>query len=114
LLSNRSIDEAAKAIGIATNTLLKWMKDPDFDAAYREARRLAYGQSVSRLHQASGAAASTVMKLMVDGSVPASVRLRAADIILERTSKAIELEDIEARLADLERAADESKTGGKR
>jgi len=38
----RNIDQAAKSIGIAPNTLLKWMKQPEFQAAYREARRDAY------------------------------------------------------------------------
>jgi hypothetical protein len=28
------------AAGIATNTLLKWMKEPEFDREYRAARRM--------------------------------------------------------------------------
>jgi hypothetical protein len=32
---------AAKSIGIASNTMLKWMKQPEFQTAYREARRAA-------------------------------------------------------------------------
>src|ERR1017187_7394182 len=55
LLTQRNIDEAAKAVGIAPNTLLKWMKEPEFDTAYREARRATFRQSVARLQQASGA-----------------------------------------------------------
>jgi len=66
------------------------------------------------MQQASSAAVTTVLKIMVDASAPASTRLRAADIVLERTSKAIELEDIEARLAELERAADETKPNWRR
>ena len=105
LLSQRNVEEAAKAVGVAANTLLRWMKEPEFDAAYREARRLAFGQSISRLQQASTAAVTTVLKLMVDQNVPASTRLRAADIVLDRTAKAIEIEDIEVRVTELERAA---------
>ena len=48
LLTQRNIDEAAKAIGVSPTTLVSWMKLPEFDAAYREARRLAFRQSVSR------------------------------------------------------------------
>ena len=110
LLSQRNIEEAAKSIGVVTNTLLRWMKEPEFDAAYREARRLAFGQSISRLQQASTAAVTTVLKLMVDQNVPASTRLRAADIVLDRTAKAIEIEDIEARVSsELERQSSNSK-----
>ena len=31
LLTSRNLEEAAKQAGIAPNTLLKWMKDPEFD-----------------------------------------------------------------------------------
>jgi transposase-like protein len=111
LLSQRNVEEAAKAVGVGPNTLLRWMKEAEFEAAYREARRLAFGQSISRLQQASAAAVATVLKLMVDQNVPASTRLRAADIVLERTAKAIEIEDIEARVSELERAAAAAKVG---
>ena len=33
LLSYRSVEEAACAIGISVNTLLRWMKQPEFEAA---------------------------------------------------------------------------------
>jgi len=71
-----------------------------------EARRLAYGQSIARLQQASTAAATTLLKIMLDPNAPPSCRLRAADSVLSHTAKAIEIEDIEARVSDLERAAD--------
>jgi len=113
LLTQRNIDEAAKSVGIAPNTLLKWMKEPEFDAAYREARRAAFRQSVARLQQASGAAVSTLLKIMLDATAPASTRVRAADSVLDHSAKAIELEDIEARVAELERAVESSKSPGR-
>jgi hypothetical protein len=68
LLTQRNVEEAARAAGIGARTLIRWMQLPEFDAAYREARRLAYGQSIARLQQASAAAASTLLKIMVDHS----------------------------------------------
>jgi len=41
LLTQRTVEEAAKSLNIATKTLLRWMKEPEFDAAYRAARRQA-------------------------------------------------------------------------
>jgi transposase-like protein len=111
LLTQRNIDEAAKAVGIAPNTLLSWMKQLEFDTAYREARRLAFRQSVARLQQASGAAVSTLLKIMVDATAPHSTRVRAADSVLDHAAKAIEIEDIEARVSELERTAGLSKPG---
>jgi hypothetical protein len=37
---------------------------------------------------------------------PASTRVRAAEIIVNHTAKAIEIEDIEARVSELERATE--------
>jgi hypothetical protein len=105
LLTQRNIEEAAKSIGIAPNTLLKWMKEPEFQAAYREARRAAFGQSIARLQQGTAAAASTLLKTMIDANTPASVKVRAAEAIFNHAAKAIEIEDIEARVAALEAAA---------
>jgi hypothetical protein len=56
------------------------MKIPEFDTAYREVRRDAFRQSVARLQQASSAAVSTLLKIMVDPNVPAAVRVRAAEL----------------------------------
>ena len=111
LLTQRNVDEAARAIDVATNTLLKWMKLPEFQAAYREARRAAHGQSIARLQQATSAAVSTLLKVMVDASTPASTKVRAADSVLNHSAKSIEIEDIEVRVAELERAAEASKPG---
>ena len=104
LLTQRNIDEAAKAVGIAANTLLSWMKVPEFQKAYREARRAAFSQSIARLQQGTSAAATTLIKLLLDPNTPASVRARVADSIFNHAAKAIEIEDIEARVSALEAA----------
>jgi hypothetical protein len=57
----------------------------------------------------SSAAATTLLKVMLDPSAPASTRLRAAESILTHAAKAIEIEDIEARVSVLEQAANQSK-----
>ena len=102
LLTQRNAEEAARAAGISTATLMRWLNLPEFKKAYRKARREAYGQSIARLQQASGAAATTLLKLMVDPNAPPSTRLRAADSVLDHSAHAIELEDLEERLAAVE------------
>ncbi len=109
LLTQKNIEEAARSIGIGSATLLRWMKEPELDKAYREARRAAFRQSVARLQQASGAAVTTLLKLMIDPTTPPSTKARAADSVLDHSAKAIEIEDIEARVSELERAAEASK-----
>src|ERR1700728_3306666 len=83
LLNHRNIEEAARAIDIGPATMLRWMKEPDFDAAYREARRQSVHQSVARMQQATGAAGVTILKLMTDPNVPPAVRLRAAECVFD-------------------------------
>jgi hypothetical protein len=106
LLTNRSVEDAARAVKITPRTLYRWQQDPVFDKAYRKARRTAFGQGAARLQQASSAAVSAVLKIMVEQQTPASTRLRAADLVLTHGAKAIEIEDIEARVAALEQAAE--------
>ena len=109
LLTQRNQEEAARSVGIGTATLLRWQKLPEFQDAYRQARRQAVSQSVARLQQASSAAVSTLLKVMVDASTPASTKVRAADSVLAHSARALELEDIEARVAELEHSLQSSK-----
>ena len=57
------------------------------------------------------AAVSTLLKIMVDAQAPSSVRVRAADSVLDHAKQAIEIEDVEVRVAALERAAEISQSG---
>ena len=109
LLTHRNVDEAAQAVGVGATTLWRWLKLPEFHAEYRKARRDAFSQSVARLQQGTSAAATTLLKTMIDPATPASVRVRAAEAIFNHAAKAIEIEDIEARVAELERAAEAAK-----
>ena len=109
LLSQRSVEDAARVVGISTKTLLRWLQMPEFHTAYRQARRAAFGQSIARLQQGTAAAATTLLKTMIDSNTPASVKVRAAEAIFNHAAKAIEIEDIEARVSELERAAEAAK-----
>ena len=110
LLTARNIEEAARSVGIAPNTLLNWMKVPEFQAAYRDARRAAYSQAVAKLQQGTTAAATTLLKVMLDQGTPASFKVRAAECVMTHSAKANEIEDIEARVSELERSAGTPKT----
>jgi hypothetical protein len=109
LLSQRNHEEAASVADVSKRTLNRWLKMPEFQAAYLEARRAAMFQANARLQQASSAAVSALVKVMVDPNTPASARVRAADCILARGNQGLENEDHEVRLAALERAAELAK-----
>jgi hypothetical protein len=89
LLSQRSIEEAARAINVGYKTLLRWLEIPEFRDAYRRARREGVHQAIARLRQATGAAGLTMLKLMTDPNVLAAVRLRAAECVFDHAIKGV-------------------------
>jgi hypothetical protein len=109
LLTQRNVEEAAKSINVATKTLIRWMKLPEFQKAYRDARRAAFGQSIARLQQLSSAAVSVLGKVLIDPNTPASTKVRAVDSVLNHATKAIEVEDLAARIEALEQATKDQK-----
>jgi hypothetical protein len=109
LLTHRNVEDAARAVGVGATTLLRWLKLPEFQKAFRQARRLAYGQGLARLQQASGAAVTTLLKLLMDTNVPPAVRARASYYILTLSRQWMETDDIDARVAELEEAADRAQ-----
>jgi hypothetical protein len=102
LLSQRTIEDAARVAGVGTRTLFRWLEVPEFREAYLQARRQTFGQGSARLQQATGAAVSVLLTLMLDGNAPAATRARAAHSVLDLAAKSLELEDLEVRLQRLE------------
>jgi hypothetical protein len=103
LLEHASTEKAAAAIGISPVTMWRLLRREDFQALLRLARRRAYSQCVGRLQQASSAAVGVLLRLMTDPASPAASRVRAADSVLSHAADALELDDFEERLSNLER-----------
>jgi hypothetical protein len=93
--------EAARTCNSPPRTLDRRLGEAHFDKAYGAARRKAFGQATARLQYGSSAAASTLLEVMVDASTPASTKVRAAECVLAHATKAIEIEEIEARVTAL-------------
>jgi regulator of sirC expression with transglutaminase-like and TPR domain len=108
LLSARSMEDAARTAGVPARTLSRWMKEKDFQAACRRTRSQAFEQQLGRLQQAASAVVTTLLKLAIDPAAPPAVRARAAWYVLTLATKAFEIEDLEARVTELEEAAGES------
>lgn len=101
LLSEPTLDLAAKKAGIGAATLARWLRNPDFQAAYRSARRRTFESGLSRLQGLIGHAVTTLQKNLSCGR-PA-IEVRAASAVLEHATAGAELLDILDRLSDLER-----------
>jgi hypothetical protein len=107
LLSEPTHAQAAAKAGISEATLQRWLLRPDFQAAYRQARRRLVENSLGRLQQATGKAVDALERNLACGH--AATEVRAALGILEHSARAIELVDLMARVEALERRAVEAE-----
>ena len=105
LLTTPTLTDAAQTAGIGEVTAWRWLKDPTFQAAYRDARRAVVQQAITQVQQATGEAVETLRTVMQDPEAPASAKVSAAKNILDMAVKAVELEDLEARITALEQQA---------
>ena len=106
LLVQGSLQAAAAASGINEKTLRSWLRDDAaFQIAYREARRAVVQHAITQVQHATGEAVETLRAVMQDAEAPASAKVSAAKTILDTAVKAVELEDLEARITALEQQA---------
>jgi hypothetical protein len=105
LLTCDSIAAAAARGGVAEGTLHRWLKDAAFQAAYRAARRQVVQHAIVQVQHATGTAVQTLLAVMQDPEATASAKVSAAKTILDTAVKAMELEDLEARIIALEQQA---------
>ena len=102
LLSHSTIKSAAKAVGVDDTTLWRWLQDKDFHAAYMTIRRESVSLSIARLQQSTMEAVNTLKAIAKDKKAPSSSRVMAAKAIIEYSIKAVEIEDLAIRLAEVE------------
>jgi hypothetical protein len=100
LLDKPTIREAALSLNIGEATLWRWLQEPEFQRAYRAARRQVVEHSISELQAATSDAVAALKRNLTCGNQ--SVEVRAAQIILEQSVKAVELVDLAERVEELE------------
>jgi hypothetical protein len=106
LMTYGTIEKAARTLNVSSRTLMRWQQKPEFQAAFRKARRDALAQSIARFAKGAPAAVATLFNVMVDSKTPAAVRVRAADSFLHHTWKAMEIDAIDGRVASADSDTD--------
>ncbi len=104
LLATGEVGAAAREANINRVTLYRWLKDPTFLAAVREAEAGALDELSRLLVRLGRTAVATVAKAMSDPGTPVATRVRAADVALGRLLQLRELAQLEARVQALEAA----------
>lgn len=102
LISYDTVADAAKACGLARDTLYRYLKDPLFDGELKKAKRSMVDRAILSLQRSCRHAATALAAICRDEEAPPSARVAAAREILNQTMKAIEIEGIEERLQTLE------------
>jgi hypothetical protein len=100
LLTEPTVEAAARSIDIAPATIWRWSQQPDFRARLRDARRAVVEGAIGRLQQTATEAVETLRRNLTCGAP--SVEVRAATAILDQAVKAVELFDVVERLEQLE------------
>lgn len=104
LLTRPTVQEAARAAQVGERTLYRWLKDDDtFQMALRIARHESLTQAIGQLQRQTGAAVAALARIMGDQEAAPSAQVSAAKAILELAFKSYEIEEVEARIAALER-----------
>ncbi len=105
LLNEQTVGRAAAAAKVGQRTLYRWLRDPTFSRAYRQARRDAFGQAIALTQRYAPLAVNTLAQVMMDDQAPSSSKVTAATTILRFGREGIELDDLGARVEALEQAA---------
>jgi len=105
LINETTVARAARTSGIGLRTLHRWLvHDPAFRAAYRSARREAFGQAVALTQRYAPLAVTTLAQVLTNPAAPHTARVSAAAAILRFGRDGIELDDLADRVEALERA----------
>ena len=109
LLACSTLAEAAAKTGVTERTLYNWLQEESFQGEYRRARWQAAGQAIARLQSIASEAAGALQDVYSNKENPASARVSAARVVLELSIKAVELENLEERINQLEEAVRSSR-----
>jgi len=104
VMSQRTLEDAARALKISLSTLKRWKQEPVFQEAYLRARQAAMEENTALIQQYSEAITAVLLNAAGDSQASASVRVRAARAILDTAQRGMDLELLAQRVNVLERA----------
>jgi hypothetical protein len=107
LLTCPTLPAAAASCGISESTLRRWLQNETFSRRYRRERTRVLETAVNLLRQKSLASVETLASMAESKESPANVRVTAARAVIELAIKGAEMQDLEARIDDLEQMAKE-------
>lgn len=101
LISNPTVESAAKQAGVSPKQIFDWLNQPAFRQELENRKNEAVNQAVDRLKSTASKACDTLIGLL-DHAESESVRHRVAIDLLNMTLKYMEFKDVEQRIRKLE------------
>ena len=102
LLSEPTIEGAAKAAKISKVTIYEWLKQPNFKAALDEAKHLLFGDGLATLKSAMTEGVEALRASLYDPDASVANKISAATKLIELALRSHETIEVEARLQALE------------
>ena len=102
MLSEATLDKAAKRVKVDPSTLYRWTLQPEFKEAFTKAQRECWERAIGHLQRLATAATQCLENVMSDPNSNAGSKVSAARTILEYAARGVELQDFEQRLSRLE------------
>jgi len=109
LVSEPSVEAAARASGIGRSFFFDLLRDAEFKAELDKARAEAFAAGLAALKAAASKAATTMVELL--DSPNQNTRRLAAVSVLTLGLKVVEVEDFERRLSRLEEILEKGQNG---
>lgn len=101
LISNPTVESAAKQSGVSAKQIFDWLNQPIFRQELENRKNEGVNQAVDRLKATASKACDTLIGLL-DHAESESVRHRVAVDMLNMTLKFMEFKDVEQRIRKLE------------
>lgn len=103
LLTEKNITRACRAAGVGRTTHRRWMRQPHFVEALRQAEAELLEVSMRRLLSMQDVAVDALQALLNDTRLRPPDRLRAVQMVLDNVLRLRNAVELEARLAELEK-----------
>lgn len=102
LLTEATMEGAAKAAKISKVTLYEWLKQPEFKNALDDARHLLFGDGLATLKAAMTEGIEALRAALNDPEATVANKITAATKLIELALRSHETMEVEARLQALE------------
>jgi len=102
LLITPSIEGAAQTAELSSKTIRRYLRDQDFAARLKAERQTAFQVAAGALQGLLSQAVQTLADVIGDESAAPSVRVRAANSVLDHARAWYEIDEIERRVDEIE------------